>query len=199
MRDGHSSEADEADAALMVRVQDDVPEAFGALYDRFGARALRLASATTRDTARAEDIVQDAFLSVWRSRAGYRPDYGSVGGWIMGVVRNRAIDAHRRHSRHDTRRADEQYADAQAARGSLDESVGERDDAARLRAALARLPDAQRDVITLAYFGELSATEIASELSLPLGTVKGRMRLGLDKLRTAQTVDVQTPDNRPPR
>ena len=107
----------------------------------------------------------------------------------MGVVRNRAIDAHRRHSRHDTRRADEQYADAQAARGSLDESVGERDDAARLRAALARLPDAQRDVITLAYFGELSATEIASELSLPLGTVKGRMRLGLDKLRFGLSVD----------
>ncbi len=178
------SAADEADARLMRRVQADDPEAFGALYDRFGARAYRVAGTTTRDATRVEDIVQEAFLSVWRSRARYRPAYGSVGGWIMGIVRNRAIDAHRRHGRHDRRRAsDEGLEERLAAVDDVEASAGERDTAAQLRATLARLPAAQSEVIALAYFGELSTTEIADELALPLGTVKGRMRLGLDKLR----------------
>ena len=198
-----SPEADAADAALMSRVQADVPEAFGALYDRFGAQALGLASASTRDATRAEDIVQDAFLTVWRKRAQYRADRGSVGGWIMGVVRNRAIDAHRRQARHDTRRAEEHRADDQRTgawqeRRTVEDSVGEREEASRLRSVLARLPASQRDVITLAYFGELSASEISTHMALPLGTVKGRMRLGLDKLRTGLAEDEQAPDERPP-
>lgn len=172
----------------MRRVQADDTEAFAALYDRFSSRAFWLARASTRDAARVEDIVQEAFLSVWRNRARYQPAYGSVAGWIMGVVRNRAIDVHRTQVRHDTRRADEEHIDDRPAATSVEESIGERDEAARLRAALARLPAAQREVITLAYFGELSTTEIAEELSLPVGTVKSRMRLGLDKLRHGNRV-----------
>jgi RNA polymerase sigma-70 factor (ECF subfamily) len=181
--------ADEADVQLMERVQADEPEAFGALYDRFGARAFRVAGTTVRDSARAEDIVQEAFLSVWRSRARYQPAYGSVGGWIMGIVRNRAIDAHRSNSRHDRRRAsDEDLEERLAATDDLEAVAGERDDAAQLRETLARLPEAQREVIAFAYFGELSASEIARELGIPLGTVKGRMRLGLEKLRADPTL-----------
>jgi RNA polymerase sigma-70 factor (ECF subfamily) len=175
------------DEALMARVQRDDSGAFGELYDRFSPRAYGVARAVTRDGTHAEDIVQEAFLSVWRSRARYRPQYGTVGAWVMGIVRNRAIDSLRRQGRHDQRRAGEHDLEQRLAvpGESLEDVAGERDEAARLRATLARLPAAQREVITLAYFGELSTSEIASELELPLGTVKGRMRLGLDKLRVA--------------
>jgi len=173
-----------SDAELMLRVQADDPEAFGALYDRFGARAYRVAFALARDPTRAEDIVQDAFLSIWRGRAMYQPQRGALVAWILGVVRNRALDALRRNGRHDTRRADEEQIDQQLQSvGSAQDRLGEREEAAELRGVLARLPAAQREVIALAYFGELSTSEIASELSLPLGTVKGRIRLGLQKLR----------------
>ena len=178
--------ADERDEALMRRVQADDQDAFGALYDRFGTKAFRVALAVARDRPRAEDIVQEAFLTVWRSRAAYRPERGTVVGWVMTTVRNRAIDSLRRNSRHESWRApggDLDIDERLAAPGSVEETVGERDQAARLRLTLARLPAAQRDVIALAYFGELSTSEIARQLSLPLGTVKGRMRLGLDKLR----------------
>ena len=186
MTEARTVSADEHDAALMRRVQADDQAAFGALYDRFGTKAYRVAFSVARDRPRAEDIVQEAFLSVWRSRAGYRPELGTVVGWIMHTVRNRAIDSLRRNGRHDDRRApggDQEIDDRLIAPGSVEDTVGERDQAARLRRTLARLPAAQRDVIALAYFGELSTSEIARQLSLPLGTVKGRMRLGLDKLR----------------
>ncbi len=114
------------------------------------------------------------------------PQRGTVTGWVMGTVRNRAIDSFRRNAPHDSRRAAEDHIDERLqAPGSLEETTGERDQAARLRGVLAQLPVAQREVIALAYFGELSTTEIARELALLLGTIKGRMRLGLEKLRTA--------------
>lgn len=175
-----------SDADLMDRVQADDTDAFEALLERYEARARRVARTTYFGSASTDDVLQDAFLGVWRSRATYRADRGSVSAWVLGVVRLRAIDAWRREARHETRRehrdgAAEDVPDAL----DIEVAVGERESAAALRAALTRLPDAQRDVIVLAYFGELSATEIASRLSIPLGTVKGRMRLGLDKLRAA--------------
>ena len=173
------------DARLMQHVQADDARAFGALYDRFSPRARAVACGVARESL-ADDIVQEAFLSIWRARASFRPELGDVGAWIMGTVRNRAIDSLRRQGRHDSRRAhvDDSEVWLQAP-GDVENETTEREQAARLRTTLARLPAGQRDVITLAYFGELSTTEIAAELSLPLGTVKGRMRLGLIKLRTA--------------
>ena len=171
------------DVQLMRRVQAGDSEAFGALYDRFGARAHAVARAVGRD-AHADDIVQEAFLSVWRSRAVFRPEQGTVLAWVMGIVRNRAIDSIRRQGRHDERRASaEGIEERLPAPGDMESHITEREEAARLRGALAHLPATQRDVIAFAFFGELSAPEIAAELSLPLGTVKGRMRLGLNKLR----------------
>ena len=178
--------SDLTDAELMRRVQADDPIAFEELFERFGARARRVASMTYFGSASSDDVLQEAFLGIWRSRASYRADRGSVSAGVLGVVRLRAIDAWRRDARHDSRRERLEGA-AEALPDALDiEAVtGERDHAATLRAALVRLPEAQRGVIVPAYFGELNATEIASELSIPLGTVKGRMRLGLDKLRAA--------------
>lgn len=175
------------DDALMVRVQADDAGAFEALFDGFAARAYRVAFGIAKDSTRAEDVVQDAFVSLWRGRANYRSDCGSVIAWTLGIVRNRAIDAQRRERRHDTRRARDDHFHVQVAPGKdIAETVAERDQATQLRTSLTCLPAAQRDVIVLAYFGELSSTEIAGQLSIPLGTVKGRMRLGLQKLRFEQ-------------
>lgn len=172
------------DAALMVRVQADDCDAFGMLYDRFAIRAYGVARAVCADDSRAEDIVREAFLSVWRGRASYRPEDGSLVGWVMGIVQQRAIDALRSGNR---RPADGHIDDRLAAPGSTQDTVVEREQAARLGSTLARLPAAQRDVIILAYFGNLSTSEIARDLSLPVGTVNGRMRLGLSKLRADDT------------
>lgn len=173
-----------SDEELMRRVQADDLDAFSALYDRFARRVYSVVHAVARDHARAEDAHQEAFLSIWRSRANFDAGKGSVSAWMLGTARNRAIDSYRHHRRHDERRASDDWAREHApAPGDVEHGVTERDQAARLRDALSRLPEAQRHVIALAYFGELSATEIADRLSVPLGTVKGRMRLGLEKLR----------------
>ena len=172
------------DAELMLRVQADDQDAFGALFDRFATRALGVAYAVAGDRTRAEDTVQEAFLSIWRSRATFRPELGSVSSWVMGIVRHRALDSARSNGRHDSRRADDERIEEHfQAPGNVEQAAGERDEATRLRDTLTRLPAAQREVIALAYYGELSTTEIATHLSLPLGTIKGRMRLGLEKLR----------------
>lgn len=185
-----TSSADLGDEELMRRVQADDPDAFAVLLDRFGGRAYRVALAFTRERTRAEDIVQEAFLSMWRNRATYDPGRGALGAWMTGIVRNRAIDSARRNGRHDRRRADEELRDGHHTRSAdVGETAGERDEAAELRRVLVRLPEAQREVIVLAYFGELSTTEIASELALPLGTVKARIRLGLGKLRAEVVVE----------
>ncbi|MEJ7892597.1 MAG: sigma-70 family RNA polymerase sigma factor [Solirubrobacteraceae bacterium] len=166
------SEAD--DAELMRRVQNDDANAFAALYDRFGVPAYWIATGIAHNGTRAEDIVQEAFLSIWRSRAGYQSDLGSVGGWVMGTVRNRALDSLRRNKRHDDRRASSDHIDEHVqATGDLEQTVAERDQAAQLRDALARLPAAQCEVIALAYFGEMSTSEIARELTLPWARSKG--------------------------
>ena len=178
---------DESDETLMRRVQDDNVEAFEQLYDRHAVRAFRVARSVCDSTGRAEDAVQEGFLSVWRSRANYRPESGSFQGWSMKIVRNRAIDATRSEAarrRHLEDDGGEHLASGHAtAPRALEDHVVARSEGDALRAALLRLPEAQSEVIALAYYGELSHTEIAKQLSLPPGTVKGRMRLGLEKLR----------------
>lgn len=174
-----------SDADLMCRVQDGDVAAFGELYDRLAPRALGVAGGVLGARAdRASDAVQEGFLSMWSNRAVYRADRGEVHAWVLGIVRNRAIDSLRRHQRHDRRRADgEGIADALVAPGDVHGDAVAADDGRRLRELLADLPEAQREVIALAYFGQLTHTEIAAQLTLPVGTVKGRMRLGLIKLR----------------
>jgi RNA polymerase sigma-70 factor, ECF subfamily len=171
------------DGELMAKVSAGSVEAFGDLYDRYGDRAYRVARAVCREDGRAQEAVQDGFLAVWNSRASYRRQQGTVAGWLLTVVRYRAIDLARRNGQHASRHASEDQLETHPAADDPFVTVAQRDDAQRLQALLAMLPDAQAEVITLAYYGQLSHTEIAAQLDLPTGTVKGRMRLGLQKLR----------------
>jgi RNA polymerase sigma-70 factor (ECF subfamily) len=174
-----------SDAVLMGRVQEDDVEAFAELYDRLAPRALGVARGVLGPRGdRASDAVQEAFLTLWRNRGAYRADRAEVHTWAFAIVRNRAIDSLRRHGRHDRRRADENAVpSALAAPDDVHADVVAADDGRRLRELLADLPETQREVIALAYYGQLTHTEIAACLTLPVGTVKGRMRLGLTKLR----------------
>jgi RNA polymerase sigma-70 factor (ECF subfamily) len=134
----------------------------------------------------AEDIVQEAFLGLWRTGARYDRTRGSVRSWILSAVHNRAIDAFRREAVKDRRNiADEGVAERLPARERTETEVERRDDARQIRRALGELPDDQRQVIELAYFGGFTHSQIADMLELPPGTVKGRMRLGLSKMRVS--------------
>jgi RNA polymerase sigma-70 factor (ECF subfamily) len=178
------------DGQLMEQIKSGSTDAFEELYDRYCYRAYRVAWSICHDKDCAEDSVQEAFLSVWNGRANYTHDRGSLAAWLLTVVRYRAIDVARRHHKQAGRRADEHTLDTHPASGNIAEQAVARDEAHRLRYLLAQLPDAQREVITLAYYGELTHTEIATTLDLPTGTVKGRMRLGLGKLRAGIERDV---------
>lgn len=174
-----------SDEDLMRSVKDGDTQAFEQLYDRHAARALRVARSVCATTSRAEDAVQEGFLSIWRSRASYRPGSGSFQGWSMRIIRNRAIDSVRNDAAHP-RPADGERAEfgTGAATDAPADQLIARSESDALRLALSQLPPAQAEVIALAFFGELTHTEIADQLALPAGTVKGRMRLGLAKLRT---------------
>ena len=168
----------------MRDVQGDDAAAFDDLYHRHAAPAWRLALSICRDGGRAEDAVQEAFFAAWRSRATYDGERGSVASWLMTLVRHRSIDSLRREAaacRPQLAHGDHQLPDPGLP--SLQDDVIARTEADALRASLRRLPDAQAEVIELAHYGELSHSEIATRLRLPAGTVKGRMRLGLEKLR----------------
>lgn len=172
------------DRELMAKVSAGSVESFSDLYDRYCDRAYRVAWSVCRDDGRAQEAVQDGLLAVWKSRASYRPQQGTVAAWLLTMVRHRAIDLARSNGKHAVRRASNYQLDGlPAANDPVEAAAVKRDDAQRLQEALARLPDAQAEVITLAYYGQLSHTEIGAQLGLPTGTVKGRMRLGLNKLR----------------
>jgi RNA polymerase sigma-70 factor, ECF subfamily len=174
-----------ADEDLMTLVERKDPVAFELLYDRHGGAAYSLAHRIVGDAQGAEDVTQEAFLSIWRSGARFDPARGSVRSWTLGVVRNRSIDALRRQSgRAPKLDLDDDAALAAQPGGELtDAEAIRRDTARRVRGALRELPEEQSEVIGLAYFGGFTHSEIAQILSMPLGTVKGRMRLGLEKIR----------------
>lgn len=171
------------DGQLMSAVQAGSAAAFAELYDRYAHRAYGLAYSVCRNDHHAEDAVQEAFLSIWRSRATFDPGLGAVAAWLMTVVRHRALDAVRHNAGHARRRASEDLLDTAPAPGDVSDHAIARSAAGDLHSRIARLPDVQREVITLAYFRELTQLEIATRLGLPLGTVKSRTRLGLGRLR----------------
>jgi RNA polymerase sigma-70 factor (ECF subfamily) len=173
-----------ADEDLMVLVHDGEPRAFDLIFERHSAVAFSLAYRMCGRQGMAEDIVQEAFLSLWRTGARYDRARGSVRSWVLGAVHNRAIDAFRREAgRSRLNVSDDDVAERLPSPERTDKEVERRADARIVRDALTELPEEQRQVIELAYFGGFTHSEIAEMLGLPSGTVKGRMRLGLSKLR----------------
>lgn len=172
-----------SDVELVRRMQFDDTEALGALYARHQTQAHRIARAVCHDAGRAQEVVQEAFISIWRSRATYQPLRGDVGAWTMRIVHNRAIDVARRHAAIENRRDDVAALGSRAGTVDVPGDAERHDRAHTLQVALRELPAAQSEVIALAFFDNLSHDEIASRLSLPPGTVKGRIRLGLGRLR----------------
>jgi RNA polymerase sigma-70 factor, ECF subfamily len=176
-----------ADEELMTLVDRKNADAFEVFYERHGGAAYSLAHRIVGDRATAEDVTQEAFLSMWRSPARFDPARGSVRSWSLGIVRNRAIDALRRNAGNAPKLDldDEAVLESQRSADRTDAEAIRRDTARHVRGALGALPREQSRVIELAYFGGFSHSEIAEMLGMPLGTVKGRMRLGLEKVRAS--------------
>jgi RNA polymerase sigma-70 factor (ECF subfamily) len=173
-----------ADEDVMQLVRRGDARAFEIVYERHSAAAFSLAYRMMGSRSGAEDVTQDAFLSLWRSGARYDRARGSVRTWVLGIVHHRAIDALRRATVHDRRRSgDEGIEERFEAAERTDVEAARREEAGTVRSALRTLPSDQCQVIELAYFGGFTHTEIAEMLDTPVGTIKGRMRLGLKKMR----------------
>lgn len=181
--------AEQSDATLMQELQHGSQMALETLYRRFERRAYRVAIATCHDRDCAEDAVQDAFVSMWSSRSSYQRDRGPVLTWAMSIVRHRAIYLARRRTSGLALDERTKWLEAQPADDDVPSEVESHAEAAKLERLMRRLPDAQREVIRLAFFDGMTHQQIALRLSLPPGTVKGRMRLGLSKLRSGLDAD----------
>jgi RNA polymerase sigma-70 factor, ECF subfamily len=173
-----------ADEDLMQLVQRAEPSAFEVVYDRHSGAAFSLAYRMCGARQLAEEVVQEAFLSIWRSGARYDRTRGSVRTWILGITHHRAIDALRRGVVQDRHRASDAGIEERfESRDRTDVEVARREEMLEVRGALDVLPDDQRRAIELAYYGGFTQSEIAEMLGVPIGTVKGRMRLGMEKMR----------------
>ncbi len=173
-----SSLQDEALIRLIARKQVD---ALGELYDRYNRLVFSLAFFMVGDHATAEEITQDAFTRLWEQAVNYRPEQAKVKTWLISIARNRTIDElRRRKARPSPVLLEDVWQDSES---NLEDTVDGRADSSRVREALAELPAEQRKVLVMAYFGGYSQTEISTALTLPLGTVKTRMRLAMQKLR----------------
>jgi RNA polymerase sigma-70 factor (ECF subfamily) len=169
-----------SDEALLELVARSDDQALAELYDRFGRTAYGLALRVVRDAALAQDAVQDAFLTAWRTAPSFDPARGTASTWLMTIVHRRAVDVVRREDRRRAAALD----DAPVASGdATDEAVELRAERTRVQRALATLTANERESIELAYYGGLSQSEIAERLGVPLGTVKSRMFAGLARLR----------------
>ena len=175
-----------ADEELMPLIGAKDPEAFAVFYDRHGGVAYSLAYRIVGEPGSAEDVTQEAFISVWRSGARYDRARGSVRSWMLSIVRNRAIDSLRAGAASKAPKLtfdDEAVLEQRPAEELTEEEAMRRETADEVRGALGQLPGDQSKVIELAYYGGFSQSEIAEMLDTPIGTVKGRMRLGLEKMR----------------
>jgi len=183
------------DEELMQRLVYRDLWAFRALYDRYGNLVYSAALRVLRDPQVAEDMVQEIFLRIWRKPDSYVAQRGRFATWLSSVTRNRAVDEIRsrgRRFRHETASPEEQERELPAPETNDPALMAELADQRRLiLAALAQIPAEQRQIIELAYFGGLTQQEIAERLSQPLGTVKTRIRLGMQKLRVALTPELK--------
>ena len=168
---------------LIQRVANQDREAFSQLYERFSTLVFTLAMRMLKTRYDAEDLLQEVFVQVWRQAQGYSVERGSPEAWIINIARSRAIDKIR-----SIRRTEKSFVltddPARAESGkNVESSAAESETRLTMNAALANLPETQRRVLELAYFDGLTQTEIAKRLAEPLGTVKTRMRSGIQRLR----------------
>ena len=174
------------DEMLMRLVVHKEPEALSALYDRYGRLVFSLALNALGNAATAEEVTQDVFLRLWDKAATYRSDQGQVNTWLSRITRNRAIDMLRqqrvRPEQHSVEWAEVPDASAPQIEGP-EEEVARASEQQRVRAAVAQLPEEQRQVLALAFFQGYSHSQIATALGQPLGTVKTRIRLAMSRLR----------------
>jgi RNA polymerase sigma-70 factor (ECF subfamily) len=177
-----------ADEELMSLAAGGDPQAFAVVLERHSDAAFSLAYRMCGRRALAEEVTQEAFLTVWRMAARYDSTRGSVRTWTLSIVRNRAIDTLRANARRVPELGGpESEPDQLGLPGGQETDVEalENVQAGAIKGSLAELPDEQRQAIELAYYGGFTQSEIAAMLDVPLGTVKGRMRLGLVRLRGA--------------
>ncbi|HVA24458.1 MAG TPA: sigma-70 family RNA polymerase sigma factor [Chloroflexota bacterium] len=176
----------QADAQLLADVAGKRdPDALAKLYDQYGGVAFGLSLRMVNDPGAAEEVVQEAFFNVWRNAPSYNDERGSVRNWILSIVHNQAIDRGRRLRSKQRLDSQLELAEDTLQRPDVWGEVSAALDRQRITQALSALPQEQRATIELAYFGGYSHSEIANLLRIPLGTVKGRLRLGMDKLRAA--------------
>lgn len=170
------------DAKLVRRIARGDEDALQSLYDQYGTIIFGMAHRLLGDRQLAEECTQDVFVAVWRSADAYDERRARVTTWLFTIARNRALDLARRRA---ARPVDphEEVRPTDNAPDIADLAVAA-DSSTRVAEAMAELPSAQREALTLAYFDELSHSEIAERLGVPIGTVKGRIRLALDRLRT---------------
>jgi RNA polymerase sigma-70 factor (ECF subfamily) len=177
---GHDA-ATVSDRTLVLHIADGDTDAFDELYRRHSRRVLMHARKLCASKELAEEVAQETFISLWRGARLYQPGRGSVSTWLSGMVRNRAIDAWRRAAIRPV-----EVEVVEDGPGQLQHAIGEdtwTPERAVVLSLIAGLPAGQKEAIFLAYFGDMTHTEIAAGTDVPLGTVKGRIRLGLEKLR----------------
>ena len=177
-----------SDEQLMARIAKGDESALAALHERYRGLAFSLALRVVGDGARAEDVVQDAFWAVWRKASSYSPGRGTARTWLSSIVRNRAIDLVRATRERAVQEDEELLLGIQDPQPPVFDQVAAALDSEMTRAVLCELPMEQREAISLAYFVGLSHTEIASQTGLPLGTVKSRVRLGIQRMRESLMV-----------
>ncbi|MEV5978455.1 sigma-70 family RNA polymerase sigma factor [Streptomyces sp. NPDC052114] len=176
-----ASSGREDELARGLRAAD--PRAFAAIYDRWGTLVHAMATRSLGDTHEAEDVTQQVFLGAWRGRAGYHPERGPLGAWIVGITRRKIVDALAAR----TRRLALVDSVAHAEPGTAPEAPSPDGVLDRLLMvdALSRLPRHQREVLCMTFYGDLTQVQIAELTGMPLGTVKSHSRRGLHRLRTA--------------
>ncbi len=180
MTGGFAHLAEEALVALVARGDD---AALAELYDRVGRMAYGLAYRVLRDERLAEDAVQEGFLAVWRTAAGFSAERAKASTWILTLVHRRAVDLVRREQRRRAEPLDEGEQRRDAASPSAESAAWLAFERERVQEALRQLPDAQREALELAYYGGFTQSELAERLGQPLGTIKSRMFAGLARLR----------------
>jgi RNA polymerase sigma-70 factor, ECF subfamily len=174
----------EGDAVLMARLVQGEEQALSTLYDRYARLIYAIAFRISGDQNSAEEVTQDVFQAIWQSAASFQSD-ANLASWIMGIARHRAIDTTRSRRFRARQRETELPEDQPSADSGADESTDRLLLREVMKEALTSLPSAQRQPLTLAFYGGLTHHEIALQLGEPIGTIKSRMRLGLLKLRSS--------------